>query len=248
MRESPKDLAPRSRCLEAFDFREGAVFEPSTGLFVGRSGHRYSWSRGGSSLAGVAALNTTYTAPATLPAYEMANGSLGVLLGTNDAVRGNVLPGWPWQELSGELLFVERGARIGTAGDTIFAIAGDDPTVNNRLYIDTTGSGSGFYRLTVHNGTFTASCTLVSGQPTAGQLVRLRFGWSQSASFLRQSINGGAFTSATAGAVALPTVRYATERVRIGRRGATANPAPLTFISLMLLPGTLTDAQFDEAY
>lgn len=248
MREPTKDLTPRSRCLEALDLRDGAVFEPSTGLFVARSGHRFSWSRGTSTLAGVNAVGGTYTAPATLPAYESANSQLGVALGVNDILRGNAVVGHLPQDLSGELLFVERGARVGTAGDTLFAIAGDDPTTGVRLFIDTTGTASGFYRITSHNGSTSVTATLASGQPTAGQLVRLRWLWSASGLTLRQSINGGAFTSATSGALALPSAWATGARTRIGRRGLTQNPAPLTLLSYLLAPGTLTDAQFDEAY
>jgi len=246
MRESTKGLAPRSRSFEALDFRDGAVFEPTTGLFVARSGQRYSWSRG-TTLAGVNAVGGTYTAPATLPAYESANNTIGVNLGTADVLRGPVV-GWLPQDLSGELLFVERGARVGTAGDTLFSIAGDDPGAGARLFIDTTGTASGFYRITYHNGSTSVSATLSSGQPTAGQLVRLRWLWSAAGLTLRQSINGAAFASATSGALALPAAFAAGTRVRIGRRGLTQNPAPLTLLSLHLAPGTLTDAQLDEVW
>lgn len=247
MRESTKALAPRSRALESLDFRDGAVFEPSTGLFVARSGQRYTWSRG-ATLAGVNAVGGTYTAPATLPAYEIANNTLGVNLGTSDVLRSNTAIGWLPQDLSGELLFVERGARVGTAGDTLLSIAGDDPGTGVRLFLDTTGSAGGFYRLTYHNGTSSVTATLTSGQPTAGQLVRLRWLWSATGLTLRQSINGAAFTSATSGALALPAAFAAGTRVRIGRRGITQNPAPLTLLSLLIAPGTLTDTQFDEGW
>ncbi|MFN7611545.1 MAG: hypothetical protein ACK5QX_11525 [bacterium] len=246
MRESTKALAPRSRALESLDFRDGAVFEPSTGIFVARSGQRYTWSRG-ATLAGVNAVGGTYTAPATLPGFESANNTLGLNLGTADVLRGPVV-GWLPQELSGEMLFVERGARVGTAGDTLLSIAGDDPGTGVRLFLDTTGTASGFYRLTYHNGSTSVSATLSSGQPTAGQLVRLRWLWSAAGLTLRQSINGGAFTSATSGALALPAAFAAGTRVRIGRRGITQNPAPLTLLSLLIAPGTLTDAQFDEGW
>ena len=145
MRESTKALAPRSRSFEALDFRDGLIFEPSTGLFVARSGHRYHWSRGTSTLAGVNAVGGTYTAPATLPGYESANSQLGVNLGVNDILRGNAAVGWLPHELSGEFVFVERGARVGTAGGTLLAISGDDPTTGVRLFLDTTGTASPFF-------------------------------------------------------------------------------------------------------
>jgi hypothetical protein len=246
MRET-STLAPRSRALESLDFRDGAVFEPSTGLFVARSGHRYSWSRG-ATLAGVAAVGGTYTAPATLPAYESADNRLGVNMGTADVLRGNAAVGWLPQELSGELVFIERGARVGASGDTIFSIAGDDPETGVRLFIDTTGTASGFYRLTYHNGSTSVSATLSSGQPTAGQIVRLRWLWTAAGLTLRQSISNAAFTQATSVSLALPAAWAPSARVRIGRRGLTQNPAALTLLSLHLTPGALSDTQFDEAW
>lgn len=246
MRDSTKDLAPRSRALEALDFRDGPVFEPSTGLLVGRSGHRYSWSRGTSTLASVTATGGTYTAPATLPGWELANSQLGINLGTSDILRSHVATGWLPQELTGELLFVERGARTGTAGGTLLALAGDDPTSGVRVYLDTTGT---YYRFTYHNGTTSVAATLTSGQPTAGQLVRMRFAISASGVLtLRQSINSGAYTSATSSALALPAAWASGTRLRIGRRGSTQNPAALTLLSVLLAPGTLTDTQLDELW
>jgi hypothetical protein len=115
-----------------------------------------------------------------------------------------------------------------------------------RLWLDTSGT---FYRLNWTDGTTTRTATLTVGQPTAGQRVRLR--WTMTATCaltLSQSINGGAFTQATSGALALPAAYATGARTRIGRRGATQNPAPLTLLSYLLAPGTLTDAQFDEAY
>ncbi len=247
MRESTKALASRSRALEALDFRDGAVFEPTTGQFVARSGQRYSWSRS-TTLAGVDAVGGTYTAPATLPAYESANNQLALRLGTSDVLRSHVAIGWLPQEVSGELLFIERGARVGTAGDTLLSLAGDDPTTGVRFFLDTSGTASGFYRATYHNGSTSVSATLTSGQPTAGQVVRLRWLWTGAGITLRQSINGAAFTSATSSALALPAAFAAGTRVRIGRRGATQNPAPLTLLSLLLAPGVLSDAQLDEGW
>jgi hypothetical protein len=246
MRDSAYALAPRSRALEALDFRDGAVFEPSSGLYVARPGHRWAWSRGTATLASVTATGGTYTAPATLPAYELANSQLGLRMGNDDILRGNSPVAWVPQELCGELLFVDRGART-TTNATLFAIAGDDPTSGVRIHLDTSGS---YYRFTYHNGSTSVIATLTSGQPTAGQLVRMRWGWaSNGVVSLRQSINGGAETTATSGALALPSATaFESARVRIGRRGLTQNPAPLTLLSLLVMPGTLTDAQWDEAY
>jgi hypothetical protein len=46
-------------------------------------------------------------------------------------LRGNAAVGWLPQELSGELVFIERGARVGASGDTIFSIAGDVGTADS---------------------------------------------------------------------------------------------------------------------
>jgi len=240
-------LAPRSRCLEALDFRDGPVFEPSTGLFVARTGHRYSWGRGTSTLASVAADGGPYTAPATLPGYEAVDGRLGVHLGTNDVLRGNTDVAWLPQTLSGELTFIERGARIATAGATLFAIA-NDAVSGVRLFLDTTGGASGFYRMTYHNGTTSVAATLTAGQPVAGQRVRLLWTWSAAGVTLAQSIAHGAFTHASSDPLALPAAFAAGAHVRIGRRGATVNPAALTLLSVLIAPGIVSATDWDEAY
>lgn len=245
MRETAT-LAPRSRALEALDFRDGALFEPSTGRFVGRSGHRYAWARG-PSLSGVVATGGTYTAPATVPGYELAADGLGLRLGPDDVLRSDAPVGWLPQALMGEIVFVERGARVGTAGGTLFALA-DDAVTGARLFLDTSGGGSGFYGITYHNGTSSVTARLTAGQPTAGQVVRLRWGWGAAGLTLRQSIAGAAETLATSGALALPAAWPSGARTRIGRRGATANPAALTLRSIVILPGTFDDVTLDEAW
>lgn len=248
MIDSQRTLAPRSRALEALDFRDGMVLEPSTGNLVARSGQRFTWTRGGNTLVSVAATGGTYTAAATVPAWTVATVSgttqLGLRLGTSDVVAGAADVPWITEAVCGELLFVEQGART-TANATLFAVAGSDPTTGARLYLDTSGT---YYGFTAHNGTTTATARLTSGQPTTGDVVRLLFEWQATGLTVRQSINGGAETTATAGAVSLPTTVSTGLRTRIGRRGATANPAALTFLRLLIVPGTLAAANLDEGY
>ncbi len=244
MIESDLVLAPRSRALLALDFRDGPVWEPTTGLLVARSGQRFTFSRGSATLAGVSATGGTYTAPFTLPAWELANGTLGLRLGVDDIVRENAVINCAVQAISGECEIVERGARIGTAGGTLLALSADDPTSGVRFYLDTTGS---LYRLTAHNGTTSATVTLASGSPVAGDVVRFRYEWTGSALTLRQSINGGAYVTATGAGVALPSA-WGSIRWRIGRRGLTQNPAALTLSRLLVVPGALSDPLLDEGY
>jgi hypothetical protein len=244
VRESSRPLAPRSRALLALDFRDGPLWEPSTGLLVARSGQRFSVSRGSATLASVNATGGTYTAPASMPAWELANGVLGLRQGVDDVVRETADIACAVQAFSGELEIVERGARSGTAGGTLLALSADDPTSGVRFYLDTTGS---LYRLTAHNGTTSAAVTLGSGAPAPGDLVRFRFDWTGTALTLTQSINGGAAVTATGAGVALPSA-WGAIRWRIGRRGATANPAALTLLRLLVVPGALNTTTLDEGY
>jgi hypothetical protein len=169
---------------------------------------------------------TTYVAPHSLPAWEMrdADGdsvreAVGLRLGTADVLS------WPAppapQAMAGLLAFIETGALVDEDA-TVFAIANDAVT-GARLWIDTSGS---YYRLNYSDGTTTRTATLTAGQPTSGQSVRLR--WTLSAAgvvSLWQSINGGAETTATAAALALPAAWGDGARVRLNSRGATVNPA-----------------------
>lgn len=243
MIESARTSAPLSRALLALDFRDGPLWEPTTGLLVARSGQRFTWSRS-ATLASVNATGGTYTAPVTLPAWELANSTLGLRLGVDDVLRETVAVGFAVQAISGELEILERGARVATAGGTLLALSADDPTSGVRFFLDTTGS---LYQLTAHNGTTTATVTLASGAPVAGDVVRFRFAWTGAALTLTQSINGGATVTATSAGVALPA-SWGAIRWRIGRRGLTQNPAALTVQRLFVVPGALSDATLDEAY
>ena len=249
MMDSTLALGPQSRALLALDFADGAIWEPSTGQLVARSGQRFTFDRGGATLASVDATGGTYTAPASMPAWELANSVLGIRMGTGDIVREASVTNWvPSQIKSGRLLFVDRGARVGTNGDTLLAIAADDPTAGVRLFIDTTGSAGGYYGITYHDGSSSVTARLESGQPTAGQLVELSWDWATNGALtLYQSINGAAATSATSSALAKVSAWSAGTKVRIGRRGLTQNPAPLTLLGLWLLPDAYNDTTLDEA-
>jgi hypothetical protein len=215
-----RDATPRllSACLFHWD---GA--ETDVASLCGRAG---TFTRA-ATLAGVTdGAGATYTAPHSLPAWEMRDldadsvrEAAGLRAGTADFVS------WPDppapQAMAGLLELVETGART-TANSTLFALANDAVT-GARLWLDTSGT---FYRLNYNDGSTTRTATLTSGQPTAGQ--RVRFRWTLSAAGaiqLWQSINGAAETTATATALALPAAWAAGARLRLNSRGATANPA-----------------------
>ena len=243
MRETQRDLGPQSRALLHLDCRQGVAFETSTGLLVAHSGQRFTWSRG-TTLASVPVPGGSYTAPATLPAWAEADGALALHLGPDDILREAVATPWLPTALFGRLRFVERGART-TSNATLFAITPDDPTSGTRFYLYGTAT---YYALFAHNGTTSATATLTSGQPAPGDLVTMDFAWAAGGLLLAQRIGAGAPTSATSGALALPSAWSTGTRVRIGRRGATANPASLTLISLALTPGAYSADTLDTLY
>ena len=235
-----------SRALFAFDVQHAPLWERETGALVARSGHKGVWSRDTSTLASLTAANGTWTAPATIPGYDvktlLGTSSLVLIMGTTDRV---VFPlGWAPQALSGWIRFIETGARVATAGATLLALSGDDPTTGVRLYLDTSGTASGYYGITYHNGSTSVTARLASGQPTTGQVVDLRWQWaSNGALSLWQSINGGAETTATSSALALPAAWASGAKLRINRRGLTQNAGQQSLRSVLLAPGALPAAQ-----
>lgn len=243
MRETQADLGPQSRALLHLDVRQGAIWEPTTGHLVAHSGQRFTWSRS-TTLASVPVPGGSYTAPATLPAWAEADGALALHLGPDDILREAVATPWLPTPFFGRLRFVERGART-TTNATLFAIAPDDPTSGTRFYLYGTST---YYALLAHNGTTSATATLTAGQPAPGDLVTMDFAWAAGGLLLSQRIGAGSPTSATSGALALPAAWSAGTRVRIGRRGATANPASLTFLSLALMPGAYSADTLDTLY
>jgi hypothetical protein len=212
-----------SRC--GFFLDVAAMEETSDGLLRAESGHLGVFSRG-ATLAGVLDNNAvSYTAVDAQVAYESrldASGAMraGIRMGPSDRLVFADPP--PISELSGYLEMVETGARVGTAGATLFAIC-NDAVSGARLWLDTSGT---YYRINWSDGTITRTATLTVGQPTSGQRVRLR--WTLSATgvvTLWQSINDAAETTATAAALALTTAWGSEARVRLNARGDTENPA-----------------------
>jgi hypothetical protein len=190
---------------------------------------------------------TTYTAPHSMPAWEMRDldadtvrEACGLRMGTSDFLHWGAAPA-P-QALSGLLDLVETGART-TANATLFAIT-NDAVSGARLWLDTSGS---YYRLNWSDGTTTRTATLTVGQPTSGQRVRLR--WTLAADgalALWQSINGAAETTATAAALALPAAWGAGAVVRLNARGDTENPAQGWYRRAKLVAG-IVDVALLEA-
>lgn len=235
---------PVSRSVLALDLRDGPVMENGTGYLVGRSLHRWAWSRS-TSLASVPRVGGTYTAPRTVPGWSTIGSALGLALGVNDVLRTAVPLAWRMDtNWCAQLAFRQWGA-MGAANATLFAIADDDPSTGVRAYLYSSGTYYGFY---VNNGVSNASVAL-SAAPVDGDTVSIRMEWVGTTMQLQQSINGAAYTTVSGGAPSLPTgglsgATYA----RIGRRGDTENPAALIFQHLHVMIGSLSVAGIAEAY
>jgi hypothetical protein len=192
----------------------------------------------------------TYTAPHSLPAWEMRDidsdsvrEAMGLRMGTSDFLTWGVAPA-P-QAMSGLLEFVEVGGVIGTAGATLFAIA-NDALSGTRLWIDTSGGAGGDWGINWTDGTTTRTARLAVA-PTSGQRVRLRWMWAADGSLqLSQSINGAAETSASAAALTIPAAWGTGAVVRFNSRGDTENPAQAWYRRVKLVPG-LVDVDTLEA-
>jgi hypothetical protein len=185
-------------------------------------------------------VGATYTAPHSLPAWEMRDldadsvrEAMGLRMGTADFLNWGVAPA-P-QAMTGLLDFVETGART-TANATLFAIT-NDAVSGARLWLDTSGD---YYRISWTDGTTTRTATLTAGQPTSGQRVRLR--WTlggDGALVLRQSINDAPETTATAAALTLPAAWATGAVVRLNSRGDTENPAQGWYRRAKLVAGVV---------
>jgi hypothetical protein len=186
-------------------------------------------------------VGATYTAPHSMPAWEMRDldgdtvrERCGLRMGTADFLRWAAAPA-P-QALSGLLEFIETGART-TAGATLFALR-DDAAAGAGLWLDTSGS---YYQLNYSDGTTTRTATLTTGQPAVDEQVRLRWTLSSTGVItLWQSINGAAETTATATALTLPSAWATGAKVRLNSRGATDNPAQGWYRRLKLVAGIVT--------
>lgn len=226
---TPAPAAPLevlSRDLFDLDFAD-VEWSPDSGLVIARCGHTGAFSRGGAALAGVIdATGATYTASGAEPAWEMRDWdndgvreAFGLRMGTNDRLpfATAVRP----MAMHGLLELIETGART-TANATLFALRNDAAT-GAGLWLDTSGT---YYRVSWTDGTTTRTATLTVGQPVSGD--RVRFVWELSATgvlTLRQSINGGAETTASAAALALPAAWATGAAWRLNARGSSANPA-----------------------
>lgn len=241
------DTPLASDALFAFHMEHAPLFEAATGKFVARSGHKGTWSRGTSTLAGVNHASGTYTAPATVPGFDVRTisgaSALCLLMGPNDALAFPFA--FPFGAMTGWLRFIETGAVVGTNGATIWALSTDDATANQRLFVDTSGTASGYYGVTLHNGSSAATARLSAARPTSGQLVDLVWTVTTGGALtVAQSINGGAFTTASSAGVT-PAAWAAGSKLRFARRGATDNPsAGLSLRSAVIWPGAgLTTTQ-----
>jgi len=204
------------------------------------------FSRAGTLASVVDGIGATYTAPHSMPAWEMRDldadavrETMGLRMGTADFLSWTIPP--LLSANAGLLDLVETGART-TANATLFAIT-NDAVSGARLWLDTSGT---YYRINWSDGATTRTATLTVGQPTSGQRVRLR--WTLSATgvvTLWQSINGAAETTATAAALALPTAWASGARVRLNSRGDTENPAQGWYRRLKLADVALDVATLD---
>jgi hypothetical protein len=230
-------LAPASRCLFHFD---AADCEVVSGKLLALSEHMGLFSRGSTLASVVDSIGATYTATHGQPAWEARDldgdtirEALGLRMGASDRLEFAAPPA-P-QSMSGLLEFVETGART-TANATLFAIT-NDAVSGVRLWIDSSGS---YYRISWNDGSTTRTATLTAGQPTSGQRVRLRWAWAADGAItIWQSINGGAESSASASALAIPAA-WATDAVaRLNSRGPSANPAQGWYRRVKLVAGVV---------
>jgi hypothetical protein len=192
---------------------------------------------------------STYTAPHSLPAWEMRDldgdsvrEAMGLRMATSDFLTWGVAP-LP-QVHSGLLEFVEVGGVTGTSGATLWAIC-NDAVSGVRMWIDTSGSAGGDYGLNWNNGSTTRTARLTVA-PTSGQRVRLRWTWAADGAIaIWQSINGGAETTATAAALALPSAWGTGAVMRLNSRGDTENPCQAFYRRLKLVPGIVDVATLE---
>lgn len=250
MRENTADLAPRSRALFALDFRDGAVFEPSTGLFVARSGQRGTWTRSGNTLASVTAEFLTYTAPATMPAWcaidwdgDTVRESIGLRLGTDDRLSFPI--GWTPQALSFLWEFREDG-------NATFAFGVMNGT-NAAPYMYVANNGGSAYRMVVNNAS-TTDLTDLPFNSASNDRMTVRGTWYGDGSIqLWASRNGGAETTNGRTSPGTPTTQPAAwaspASVWIGMLpGLTAANRRGDLRSLIILPGERTLAELQEAW
>jgi len=223
------------------------------GTFRTPEGHVGTFSRG-ATLASVSDAQTvpstqTYTALEAQPAFEQRDWdndgvreAFGLRMGTSDrlAFASSLRP----MSMAGMLEMIETGART-SVNSTLWALRNDGAT-GAGLWLDTSGS---FYRLSYNDGSTTRVATLASGAPASGD--RVRFLWELSSTgviTLYQSINGAAYTSATAAALTLPASWAASASIRLNARGTggSANAAQGWYRRCRLVAGALNQTTILE--
>lgn len=209
-----RDRTPRrvSDCLWSWDARDTSLVSDQgvPGVFTRAA-----------TLASVVDRNgTTYTAPHSMPAWEMRDvdgdgvrEAIGLRMGADDRLT------WPFalppQTLSGLLEIVYTTSLTST--QTLFAIEGPlDPSVSgNALWLDYSGTA---WRLNYRNSLI-RTATLAS-TPSVGDRIRLRWILASNGRItLYESRNGAGETSATADPLALPAAWADGATLRLNSRG-----------------------------
>jgi len=215
-----RDATPRLRsdCLWSWD---GAAADLNA-----TTGHVGIFARATTLASVLDGAGGTYTAPHSMPAWEIRDvdgaPACGLRMAGSDRLHFDPAP--QGDALAGVIEFVETGARTGSSGSTLFALC-NDAVSGGRLWIDTSGSTGGRYGINYSSGATTRTARLTTGAPAPDDVVRLR--WERAvngAVQIWQSINGAAET--TASAASLVVVPWATGAViRLNSRGDTENPA-----------------------
>lgn len=249
--QSRAPLSADSRCWFHYDAAETTV-NAETGALRAITGHAGVFTRG-ATLAAWDSAGLPYTAQHAQPAWEgmpwYVPGDLdpvpafGARMGTAD--RLTFPAALPWGAHKGMHMFVELGARVGTAGGTLLAYTRDDGT-GAGWWIDTTGGAGGTYRMTVRDAVgATAIATLGagSGHPVVNDRVVLT--WQLTASgalVLTQSVNDAPPKRADGvGTIAWPAAPYADMRLRVNYRSVSApNAAAQWHRRTKLVPGNPT--------
>jgi len=245
-RDSYATSVPMSSALFAWDAADGPAMRWATGGLMARTGHEGTWSRGAATLASVLAATGSYTAQGSMPGWEARTigGVAQTVLRCGTSDRVTWVPGHGPQPFTWRMSFIELGART-AANSTLWAYA-NDAVSGVRFFVDTSGS---FYRVTYHNGSTFVTATLTSGAPTSGQDVLLWGTWAANGAVtINQRINGGSQTSASSGALALPSAWAAGTLIRLNRRGASVNAAQGAYRSLVIAPGVLSESEILEVY
>lgn len=237
---SPLSLLPATSDLLDLDFRNVDV-DVDTGTITTPCGHVFTWTRA-TTLGSVEDVNgDTYTALDGQMAWEQrdwdgdtSRESFGLRMGTSDrfAAPANVRP----MGMALLLEFIETGA-LSSAGATLFALRNDGAS-GAGLWLDTSGS---FYRFNYSDGSTTRTATQAAA-PSTGDAVQIVVQIaSDGAVSMYQTINGGAPTTATSAALALPSAWASSVSWRLNARGTggSANAGQAWYRRARVVAGTL---------